>query len=177
MDTIDILTDAFGRIKGDTHRAADGRTAAELAYQPDPEANSIAWLVWHLTRVQDHHIGQLAHRPQAYVVEGWADRLGTDPDPENHGYGHTPEQVAAIRPDSPDVLLAYHDVVTERTLEYIATVTPEELDRIFDHSWDPPVSVGVRIVSVINDCMQHAGEANYLRGLLERMDQEAASAT
>lgn len=169
MDTPTLLADAFGRIQEDTHRAAEGLTAAELAYQPDPSANSIAWLVWHLTRVEDDHMSEIADRPQAWAVDGWAGRFGMEPDPHDVGFGHTPEQVRTIRPDGPELLLEYHDAVTARTLEYVPTITPAELDRIIDELWDPPVSVGVRTVSVINDCTQHAGQANYLRGLLERM--------
>ena len=146
----------------------EGLSADALAFRPDADANSIGWLVWHLTRVQDDHIADLAGRNQAYVEHGWADRLGMHPDPHDLGYGHTSEQVAAVRPDSPDVLLSYFDAVHERTLDYLATVEADELDRIIDYRWDPPVSAGVRLVSVVSDCLQHAGQANYVRGMVKR---------
>ena len=168
MDTATLLVDAFTRIREDTHRAVQGMSTDQLQWQPDPEANSITWLIWHLTRIEDDHISHLAGAPQVWSAAGWNQRFGTDPSDANLGFGHTPAQVAAVRPDEPSSLLAYHDAVHEETMQYIATVTPEELDRIIDYRWDPPVSVGVRIVSVINDTMQHAGQANYLRGLLER---------
>jgi len=169
MDTPTLLADAFGRIQEDAYLAAEGRTAAELAYQPDPAANSIAWLVWHLARVEDGHMSEIADLPQAWISDGWAERFGREPDPHDVGFGHTPEQVRTIRPAGPELLLQYLDAVTARTLEYLPTITPDRLDRIIDERWDPPVSVGVRIVSVIDDCTQHAGQANYVRGLLERL--------
>jgi uncharacterized damage-inducible protein DinB len=168
MESRDLLGDAFGRIREDTHRALEGLTAEQLQWQPDPAANSIAWLVWHLTRVEDDHISDIAGLPQIWSTGEWNTRFGTDPSDANLGYGHTPEQVAEVVPDEPAALLAYHDAVHEATLAYVETIDAEELDRIIDYRWDPPVSVGVRIVSVINDTTQHAGQANYLRGLIER---------
>jgi uncharacterized damage-inducible protein DinB len=168
MHTRDVLADAFGRIREEVHQAADGQSAEALAYRPDPDANSIAWLVWHLTRVQDDHVSEIAGREQAWVEGRWAGRMGMEPDPTNIGYGHTSEQVGAITPDDPDVLIDYHEAVHARTLEYLGTLDADELDRIIDTRWDPPVTVGVRLVSVIDDCMQHTGQANYVRGMIER---------
>ncbi len=172
MEISDILIDAFGRIRGTVHQAADGLDAAGLAYRPDADANSIAWLVWHLTRIQDDHVAELTERVQVWHDGPWVEQLGFTGDLHDTGYGHTSEEVAAIRPDSADPLLAYHDAVADRSIEYSATITPDELDRIIDRSWDPPVTVGVRLVSVINDCMQHAGQASYVRGMFERQRDE-----
>jgi hypothetical protein len=169
MNTSEVLTDAFNRIQESVHRAADGLDGEALAYRPDPDANSIAWLLWHLTRTQDHHVSELAGRPQAWLDDGWSARFTTDPHEDNTGFGHTSEQVAEICPDVPDDLVAYHDVVAGRTLEYLGTIDAEELGRIIDRSWDPPVSVGVRLVSVINDNVQHVGQALYVTGMIERL--------
>jgi len=168
MDTNEVLADAFGRIKEWVHAAVAELPAEAINYQPDDGSNSIGWLLWHLTRVQDDHVAHLADRPQAYVGDGWADRLGTNPDDADHGYGHTPTQVAAIRFDTSDELLAYYDAVHERSLEYIQSITPDELGRVVDTRWDPPVTAGVRLVSVMDDCMNHTGQAHYVRGLWER---------
>lgn len=169
METPDVLADAFGRINEEVHSAAVESDAAALNYRPDPAANSIGWLVWHLTRVQDHHVSDLANREQAYVADGWSDRFGLTPDTEDVGYGHTSDQVGAVTFESPDDLLAYADAVHARSLDYVATLTRLELDRVVDTRWDPPVSAGVRIVSVIDDCMNHAGQANYVRGMFDRL--------
>jgi hypothetical protein len=165
VEISDILIDAFGRIRGAVHRATEGLDAAGLAYRPDGAANSIAWLVWHLTRIQDDHVAEIADRIQVWQDGPWAEQIGFTGDLNDTGYGHTSEQVAAIRPATAEPLLAYHDAVADRSIEYAATITPDELDRIIDRSYDPPVTVGVRLVSVLSDCMQHTGQAGYVRGL------------
>jgi hypothetical protein len=137
MDTNDVLADAFGRIAEDFELAVVGLTSDELAFRPDPEANSIAWLA---TRVQDNHVSALAHRQQASIEDGFARRLGVGLDPLDIGYGHTSGQVAAVRPSGPEILVEYLRAVTERTLEYLSGVDAAELDRIVDKNWDPPES-------------------------------------
>lgn len=164
----EILADAFRRIRATVHRAADGLDGDGLCFRPDAHANPIAWLVWHLTRIQDDHVSEIAGRDQAWVGGGWAAALGLNPDPADTGYGHSSEQVARIRPAGPQPLLAYHDAVADRTLQVVAGLDPAALDRVIDRSYDPPVTVGVRLVSVISDNLQHAGQAGYVRGLVER---------
>ncbi len=166
METRDILVDAYGRIREIVHRVTEGLDTEELAFRPDPDANSIGWLLWHLTRVQDDHISEIAGREQAWIT--CAQRFAMEPDPENTGYGHTTQDVAAVNPTAED-LRAYHDAVYDRTLSYLETIDADELERIIDHGWDPPVSVGVRLVSVIGDDLQHAGQAAYVLGLYERL--------
>lgn len=168
METTDVLNDALARIKEWVHGAIADLPADAINYRPDSEANSIGWLVWHLTRVQDDHVAHLANRDQAYVTAGWAERFGFDPDQHDIGYGHTPAQVGAITFDAPDDLLAYYDAVHELSLDYVRGIDAQELDRIVDTAWDPPVTAGVRLVSVIDDCMNHTGQAHYVRGLWER---------
>jgi len=169
METSNVLKDAFDRIRQLVERSVGGLDADALAYRPEAGANSIGWLVWHLTRIQDDHVAEIAGRDQVWMVDGWADRFGMEADPHNTGYGHTSEQVAALRPGTPNLLTGYHAAVAERTREYLQMIDETELDRIIDTSYDPPVSVGVRLVSVISDNLQHAGQAMYVRGILERV--------
>jgi hypothetical protein len=137
-----------------------------LARPPAAGANPIGWLVWHLARVQDGHIAELLDRQQVWTEADWAGRFGLDPDPANSGYGHTPTDVAAMRPDGPDVLVEYLVAVDRRTRAFLRGVVDDDLDRIVDRSWDPPVTLGVRLVSIADDCLQHAGQAAYARGVL-----------
>ena len=143
-------------------------TADELTFRPDPDANSIAWLAWHAARVQDDHVSALADRPQTWIEDGFEQRFGMDLDLGDIGYGHTTEQVAAVRPAGPELLVDYLRAVAGRTLQYVSGIDASELDRIIDRNWDPPVSVGVRLVSVIDDGIQHAGQALYVRGMIAR---------
>jgi len=168
MDAIGILQDAFERVTGSVHAAVEDLTADELTWRPDPEANTIGWLVWHLTRIQDDHLADVTGREQVWSTGDRATRFGLPAGTMDHGYGHTSEQVAAVRPESADVLLAYHDAVASAIADDLASLDATALDRIIDESWDPPVTVAVRLVSVVNDAMQHTGQAAYVRGLLER---------
>jgi uncharacterized damage-inducible protein DinB len=168
VDVDDLLTEAFDRIPELVRAAVDGLTAEELRWSPTPGANSIGWLVWHLTRVQDHHVAELLGTEQVWVSGDRAAHFGLDPDPSNTGYGHTAAQVAAVRPDSPAALVDYYDAVAARTRTLLRGVTSEELDRVVDDRWDPPVTLGVRLISIVNDDDQHAGQAAYVRGLLRR---------
>ena len=169
MDINEVLTDAFGRVDHNVRAAVSGLDASGLNYRPDADANSIGWLVWHLTRVQDDHVAHLADRGQDYVAGGWAAGFGFGVDDGDIGFGHTPDQVAAVQFDDSEDLLAYFHAVQAHSLEYVSSVTPAELDRIVDERWEPPVSAGVRLVSVIDDSIQHSGQAAYVRGLWERI--------
>ena len=163
-----MLADAFGRIVEDFGLALVDLSADQLTFRPDPGANSIAWLAWHATRVHDDHVSALAGREQAWIEDGFHERFRLDFHQRDMGFGHGPDEVAAVRPDGPELLVDYLRAVTGRTLEYVASVDADELARIVDRNWDPPVTAGVRLVSVIDDSIQHAGQALYLRGMIER---------
>jgi hypothetical protein len=162
-----ILVDAFGRVRELVIDLTDGLTDEIASYRPDPADNSIAWLIWHLSRVQDDHLADLAHVEQVWPE--WRDRFGLPFSAWATGYGHGPEDVAAVRVSS-DLLGGYHQAVHELSLRYVDGITDAELDRIVDTRWDPPVTAAVRLVSVIGDTMQHLGQAAYVRGLAERRD-------
>ncbi|GIE93128.1 hypothetical protein Ari01nite_05930 [Paractinoplanes rishiriensis] len=141
-------------------------TPDQLRWAPAPGANPIGWLVWHLTRVQDDHIADVMGAEQIYLTGDWAPRFGLKPDPADTGYAHSPTQVAAVAPESAQVLEDYYRAVHERTIAFVSGLSPADLDRVVDTAWDPPVTLGVRLVSVIDDDAQHAGQAAYVRGLL-----------
>jgi hypothetical protein len=167
VDVAGVLLDGFGRIAEETHAVLDGATREMLTYRPDADANSIAWLVWHLTRIQDDHVADVAGVEQRWTADGWYDRCALPFPPEAHGYGHTSADVAQVDVDAA-LLLGYFDAVHQATMGYVAGLRDDDLDRIVDTRWDPPVSLGVRLVSVIADDLQHVGQAAYVRGLAER---------
>ncbi|MFB9378456.1 DinB family protein [Kineococcus gynurae] len=167
MTPIDLLTDAHARIPGAVHGVLDGLDPAHLTARPDPGTNSIAWLLWHLTRVQDDHVAGVAGREQVWTAQGWARRFALPLDDADTGYQHTPEQVAVVDASAAD-LAGYHDAVHEHTRAYLETLSPDDLDRVVDDAWDPPVTLGVRLVSVIDDDVAHAAQAMFLRGILQR---------
>jgi hypothetical protein len=169
-----LLTDALGRVRDLVPDVLDGLDVDRLAWRPDDGSNSIAWLVWHLTRIEDDHVAGVAGTEQVWTAAGWYDRFALPFPPEAHGYGHTPDEVAQVRSDAA-LLAGYHADVAERAIGYVGSLTPADLDRIVDERWDPPVSLGVRLVSVVGDIHQHVGQAAYVRGLLERGSQGLAS--
>ena len=163
---MDVFREAFGRLPDLVAGAVDGLGPDQLTWAPRPGANPIGWLVWHLTRVQDSHVAELAGRPQVWESDEVAGRFGLTPDPENTGYGHGPAEVAAVRPASAAALTGYYGAVHARTLDFLSGLTAADLDRVVDDTWDPPVTLGVRLVSILDDDTQHAGQAAYVRGLL-----------
>ena len=157
MTGAQLLADAFGRIEGVVHAAADGLSEDQLAARVDGDANSIAWLVWHLTRIQDDHVADVAGVEQRWTADGWYDRFALPFPPETHGYGHTSADVARVDVDGA-LLRGYFDAVHEVTIGYVGGLVAGDLDRIVDERWDPPVSLGVRLVSVVSVDLQRIPE-------------------
>ncbi|WP_432832658.1 mycothiol transferase [Dactylosporangium sp. CA-092794] len=167
MQVNELLVEGFGRLPDLVRGAVEGLDAQQLRWAPGPGANSIGWLVWHLTRVQDDHVTDLLDgAEQLWVTGDYASRIGLKARAHDTGYGHGPQEVAAVRPESPEALLDYFDAVYARTHSFVAGLTPADLDRIVDERWDPPVTLGVRLISVLDDDTQHVGQAAYVRGLL-----------
>lgn len=160
----ELLLDAYGRVGESVLAVLDGLTTEQAAYQPDDGANSIGWLVWHLTRVIDGHLAHAAADEQVHTA--YAERLGLDLPAADTGYGHEPADVTKVRFGDLDVLAQYHAAVQEKAAAYLGGVT--DLDRVVDTSWDPPVTLGARLVSVVDDAARHIGQAEYVRGIVER---------
>ncbi|OBB95628.1 mycothiol transferase [Mycobacterium sp. 852002-30065_SCH5024008] len=160
----ELLRDAFTRLIEHVDEIADGLTDAVAEYRVTADANSIAWLIWHSARVQDIQLADVAGVEQVWLRDGWVDRFGLDLPRNDTGYGHKPEQVAKVKAPA-DLLAGYYHAVHKLTLEYVAGVTAAELERVVDTNWDPPVTASARLVSIIDDCAQHLGQAAYVRGI------------
>jgi hypothetical protein len=163
----DVLIDAFERIREEVSAVLDDLDHRHLVWRPDPEANTIAWLIWHLTRVQDDHIAAAFDVDQLWLCDSWVDRFRLPFDRDETGYGQNPEAVGHVDV-SAELLASYHDAVAGRTKALLREIGDQDLGRIVDERWDPPVTLGVRLVSVISDDLQHVGQAAYVRGLAER---------
>ena len=166
MNALGVLRDLFGRVKTDVHGAVAGLDDAALAHRVGGDANSIAWLVWHLARVQDDHVAEVAGTEQVWTAQSWAARFALPFDVEATGYGQGGDEVGAVRVGA-DLLLGYYDAVHEQTLQYLDRIGEDDLDTIVDRRWDPPVTLGVRLISVADDDIQHAGQAAFVRGVVE----------
>jgi hypothetical protein len=160
----ELLRDAFTRQIEHVDDLTDGLTDEVSFFRPTAEANSIAWLIWHSARQQDMQLCDLAGVQQVWTGDGWADRFGLDLKDNDHGYGHDPEDVGKVRAPA-DLLAGYYHAVHKVTLSYLASVTAEELARVVDTHWTPPVTASARLVSIIDDAAQHLGQAAYIRGI------------
>jgi len=150
-------------------RTVTGLTAEQLAYRPQPAANSIGWLIWHLTRIQDDHIADAAGSAQVWTSQEWAEKLDLPYSRHATGFGHSSREVARLSGVTSELLMGYHNAVHDRTVEYVGRLRVADLAEIIDDAWTPPVTLGVRLISVISDDLQHAGQAAFVRGVLERL--------
>jgi len=166
----ELLIDAFERIPDQVHGVVDGLTPAQLTFRLDTDANSIAWLVWHLSRIADDHVAEVARQSQVWTSAGWAQRWRLPLDPADTGFGHTADQVAAITGDA-EMLLGYFDAVQDMTTRFVRALTDSDLDRIVDESWDPPVTLGVRLVSIAGHNFEQVAQAAFIRGVLDRTER------
>ncbi len=182
VTALDLLRDTFDRVHDDLPGVVSGLTVDELLWRPDAEANHLAWLAWHLARVQDDHLADLAAVEQAWTADGWAERFGLPYPTEALGYGQSSDDVGAFRLEEPSLLTGYHEAVHELTRTVFDGMDRDgsgdgdsggdgasaSLARVVDDRWDPPVTAAVRLVSVVNDVTQPLGQAAYLRGLIDR---------
>jgi hypothetical protein len=165
--TVTLLTDAFGRVRELVQRLTDNLEEPVATFGVDTEANTPAWLLWHLTRIQDDHVAELAGVEQAWT--SWRERFDLPLPADDTGFGHGPEDVASVRADAA-LLDGYHADVHALTLRYVEQLTQDELDRVVDRRWDPPVTASARLVSVLGDCWQHLGQAAFVIGVARRAD-------
>ena len=168
MRSRELLLHAYDQIHETLRQAVEGLTPEQLGARVGPDANPVGWLAWHLLRVQDDHVAEVAGRGQAWTEEGWADRFELPFDRSATGYGFSAEDVAATQVPSAELLLDYAAAVHARTAEFLRGLSDDDLDRVVDRRWDPPVTLGVRLVSVLSDDLQHIGQAAYVRGVLEK---------
>ena len=181
----ELLRDGFDRVAQSVRAITSGTDSSILLHQPDPLSNHAAWLIWHLSRVQDDHVADLAavlggaeppsrgaapHIPagQLWLEHGWAHRLGLPYEESDTGFGHDGQQVRDFDNGDSGLLSAYHQAVHDRTVQILDSLDTEDFERVVDRRWDPPVTAASRLVSVLNDTTQHVGQAAYVRGLAER---------
>ncbi len=163
----ELLADGFDRVRDTVQQVVDGLDEDQLAFRPDPDANPVGWLVWHLTRVQDDHVADVAGGQQIWTSAGWVERFRLPFGVGAIGYGQSSHEVGQVRATA-EMLAGYQDAVHRSTLGYLATLSDQDYHRVVDTRWDPPVTLAVRLVSVLNDTTQHAGQAAYVRGLIDR---------
>lgn len=163
-----VLTDAFERIRDGVPEVVEGLADDDLLWRPDDESNHVAWLVWHLARQQDVQLAALGDETPVWESGGWADRFGLSFDADEMGYGMSSKEVGAFVVRDASLFAAYQSQVHELAMRLIEGLDADGFERVVDDNWDPPVTAMARIVSVLDDAAKHLGQAEYVRGLLER---------
>jgi hypothetical protein len=163
-----VLLDGFQRIHEGVHAVLAGLDAEDLRWRPDPGANPVGWLLWHLCRQQDAQLAPLARRRQAWAADGWRERLDLPYGPDEMGYGQDAQQVGLLRVADPSLLSGYAAAVHALTRGVLDGLGTQDYRRVIDDRWDPPVTVAVRVYSVLEDAAKHLGQAEYLAGMLAR---------
>jgi hypothetical protein len=168
VQTLDLVRDSLSRVHALIPAVLDGLTGEDLLWRPDSEANSIGWLVWHLTRVEDDHMAALGHIEQAWAADGWYQRFGLPYVKTAHGFRMTPTEVGMFNTRDTRLLNGYAAAVWLQTQAILDSLTEDDVEVVIDPRYTPPVTVGVRLVSVLVETSQHIGQAGYVRGLRER---------
>ncbi|MGB7962207.1 MAG: DinB family protein [Propionicimonas sp.] len=174
MQTTDLALDSLGRVHELIPAVIDGLCPADLTWRPDPHANPIGWLLWHLLRVEDDHLAHLGGIPQVWLTEGWCERFALPYPGTAHGFGMSWDEVSLFTVTDTTLLTGYAEAVSAQSSKILAALTEADFDRVVDTRFDPPVTLGVRLVSVIVETAQHIGQASYVRGLLERSQSRAS---
>ena len=164
-----LITDIYERILQELEHALDGLTVDDLNQQPCPDCNSIGWLTWHLTRVQDMISADLLGEGQLWTKDNWYAKFNRTFDPMDAGIGHSIADVVAFRAPDASTLLEYHRAVLEQSKRYITSKLSEaELNREFDNPiFSTITNVRTMLMRLINDNMQHLGQVAYVRGMLK----------
>lgn len=168
MTGIDILRDLASRPLQAAERLRPQLDEQTLDAHPGGHPNSVAWLLWHAAREMDVQLASLAGTTEVWESGGFAERTGLGEQGAEIGYGHSAEQARAITLSEPGPVLEYLAATTGALQEHLSGLDEQMLDAVIDESWDPPVTYGVRLVSLIDDAAQHIGQAAYVVGMPAR---------
>ncbi len=165
----DVIKTSLERNWGMVDRALDGLDDTMLAQQISGETNSIAWLLFHMTRVVDTFINtRLQSKPQLWIQDGWCEKCGLSDDPETTGQGWSSEKVAAWTVPSRVVLLGYFEATKAAAREYLDGLSDADLGatRIVPPATEPR-SVSEMLGILVYDNVTHGGQIAFLRGYYE----------
>ncbi|MFC1994682.1 DinB family protein [Chloroflexota bacterium] len=169
MDTKELILASLEQSKGYLSKALDGLTQEEAAWSPRAECNSIAFISWHIARVEDFFVNRaLQRKDELYESEGWQEKLGTPP--KEVGYQYTVGQLCAWPVPQLEVLRAYADSVREKTLAFLKHLAPARLSEVPRPDRSPD-SIGVTLGRISTEIALHVGQIAYLRGMLRGLDK------
>ena len=147
-------------------RAVDGLSPAEMAWTPNEQCSSIAFLVWHYGRTMDRWLHtRIKGEAQAWEV-GWAEKLGwPSADSSDTGYGYGVEQLQAFKAPDAGPLLDYVALVRQEAIDYLESLSETDFDEItLPNPRGGIITLGVMFQQLIWEFNQHGGQIGYLRG-------------
>nr|WP_254456177.1 DUF664 domain-containing protein [Paeniglutamicibacter quisquiliarum] len=166
------MRDGFGRIRDGLQRLLAEAEPRMLSFRASSHSNSMAWLIWHLTRIEDDHFTHLARAldgestlEQCWIARDWVTRFNLPYRRLDTGFGHSSDQVADFGMYDAEYLLGYHRDVHEQAMGILSALPEADLSTVIDRRWNPPVTAGVRLISVLNETASHLGQAEFLRGI------------
>jgi len=163
MEATYFTLDVFNRTQEELTKAVDGLTHEELVFQPNNEANSIGFILWHQLRCEDSLVqGMVQQKPQVWTEEKWHQKLNLPE--EEDGWGYTAEQVAAFPVPELKDLLNYAEAVRSRTVDYLQAITPDKFDEVITTPLGE-LAIGQVFSLMLCEVILHTGQIAYLRGL------------
>lgn len=168
MDVRDFALQSLNESQTALMQAVDSLSQEELMRQPQPGANHIAFILWHMVRAEDWFFHYLFQRvPQVWESEQWHEKLNLPDDPRVTGFGYTEEQVASFPSIQLRDLIAYSEAVRARTVDYLRSVNPARFDEIAKSRLFGEVSIGNLIGHLLIELAQHVGQIAYIREMVK----------
>jgi len=169
MEAKELILMSLEQSQGYLNKALDGLTQEEAAWRPNAECNSIAFILWHMTRVEDFFVNRVIQREnELYEAEGWREKLGTPP--KETGYQYAAEQLQTWPVPQLEVLRGYASSVIEKTLAFLKSVPPQKLSEV-PHPDRSPDSIGATLGHISTEIALHVGQIAYLRGVQRGLDK------
>jgi uncharacterized damage-inducible protein DinB len=148
-------------------KALDELAQDEVAWRPTNSSNSIAFILWHMTRAEDIFINRVMQgKRELYEAEGWDEKLGTP----TKTYQYTEEELQAWPVPKVELLKEYTNSVRERTLTFLKPITSKKLSEV-PMPERSPLSIGAMLSHLCNEIAMHAGQIAYLRGMQRGLDK------
>ena len=163
MDAKEFALEALERARAVTMIAIDGLTPEHFHWRPNPTANSIAFLLWHISRVEDRFTSDLRNMEEIWLTEEWHKKFAVAISENGIGWG--PEQIQDFRP-AIELVVSYLQRVRNISLETISRLNISQFKEQLTPS-RPDFTVANTLQTIVYHENHHQGAIGYIRGLIE----------
>jgi len=168
LKAVDLIKMSLEENRDYIARAIKDLSPDELAWRPKPHSNNIAFLLWHLARVEDLWINRLILGGKSmYETDGWYKKFKTPA--QDSGFGYDQAKLAAWPVPTPELLQSYTAAVREKTLAFLKTTDEKKLDEPKDFILNK-ATVGWALSHLISEIGEHSGQIGYLRGVMRGIE-------